>query len=156
MAKNKVVFGNTTIIDLTDSTVTPDTLALGVVAYDRSGERIVGTMAGMPDTEQDGYWKYRIYDDGTFEAWYLRTGMTFDIKYASGNFYRSDPVTINLPAALENVTVENVQAQVFHANYPVFGAISTISPIKVQALSGAQRSANANHTVVIYAFGTVS
>lgn len=156
MAKNKVVFGNTTIIDLTDSTVTPATLALGVVAYDRSGERIVGEMAGVPEIQTDGYWKYRIYDDDTFEAWYLREGMTFDIKYASGNFYRSDPITIALPTALSNATVKNVQTQVFHANYPVFGAISTLSPIKVQALSGAQRSANANHTTVIYAFGTVS
>lgn len=103
----------------------------------------------------DGYWTYKIYPDNTFEAWYLRTGMTFNIAYASGNFYRSDPFTFALPTALTNATVKNVQAQVFHANYPVFGAVSTISPIKVQALSGAQRSSNANHTVVIYAFGTV-
>lgn len=156
MAKNKVIFGNTVIMDITDSTVTPATLAAGVVAYNAAGERIVGTMIPFEEIQTDGNWKYRIYDDDTFEAWYYKTGQTFDIKYSSGNFYRSDPLTFALPAALSNASVENVQAQVFHANYPVFGSVSTMSPIKIQALSGAQRSANANHTVVIYAFGTVA
>lgn len=108
-----------------------------------------------PGIASDGYWKYRINADNTFEAWYLRTGLTFDIKYASGNFYRSDPFTFALPTALQNATVENVQAQVFQANFPVFGAVSTLTPIKVQALSGANRGAVAC-TVVIYAFGTLS
>lgn len=47
MAVNKVVIntheGSKTLIDLTESTVTPETLSLGVVAYNAKGERIVGT-----------------------------------------------------------------------------------------------------------------
>ena len=43
MAINKVVYGTTVLIDLSDSTVTPETLAEGVVAYNAKGERIVGT-----------------------------------------------------------------------------------------------------------------
>ena len=48
MAVNKVVMntpnGAETLIDLTNDTVTPETLAKGVIAHDASGEMIVGTM----------------------------------------------------------------------------------------------------------------
>lgn len=43
MAVNKVVYGTTVIIDISDSTVTPESLAEGVIAYNAKGERIVGT-----------------------------------------------------------------------------------------------------------------
>ena len=44
---NKVVFGNTTLIDLTDSTLNdPSQLANGVTAYDRTGTKITGTASG--------------------------------------------------------------------------------------------------------------
>lgn len=54
MAVNKVIYnkknGAQTLIDLTDSTVTPETLADGVIAYNSRGERIVGTMkSAKPD-----------------------------------------------------------------------------------------------------------
>lgn len=42
MAVNKVEFGNTTVMDISDSTVTPESLVRGVVAYNAAGERIVG------------------------------------------------------------------------------------------------------------------
>lgn len=41
---NKVVFGGETLIDLTGDSVTPETLAVGITAHDKSGEQIVGTM----------------------------------------------------------------------------------------------------------------
>ena len=44
MAINKVIYNKRVLIDLTDSTVTPETLAEGVVAYNTKGERIVGTL----------------------------------------------------------------------------------------------------------------
>ena len=44
---NKVVYGNTTLIDLTDSTLSStDQLAQGITAYDRSGTKITGTASG--------------------------------------------------------------------------------------------------------------
>ena len=43
MAVNKVVYDGRVLIDISDSTVTPETLAEGVVAYNAKGERIVGT-----------------------------------------------------------------------------------------------------------------
>lgn len=44
MPVNKVVFGAVSIMDISDSTVTAETLKKGVTAYDKSGEKITGTM----------------------------------------------------------------------------------------------------------------
>ena len=41
---NKVIFGSDTLIDLTEDTVSPETLGKGVTAHDKSGVPIVGTM----------------------------------------------------------------------------------------------------------------
>lgn len=44
MAVNKVVYGDETLVDLTNDSVTPDTLAEGATAHDASGARITGKM----------------------------------------------------------------------------------------------------------------
>ena len=44
MGVNKVMFGDTPVMDISDSTVTPETLAAGSTAYGRNGEKITGTM----------------------------------------------------------------------------------------------------------------
>lgn len=44
MGVNKVVFGAVSIMDISDSTVTPDKLAKDAVAYGANGERMIGTM----------------------------------------------------------------------------------------------------------------
>lgn len=43
MPVNKVVFGAVAIMDISDSTVTPETLKKGETAYDKTGEKITGT-----------------------------------------------------------------------------------------------------------------
>lgn len=43
MAVNKVIYGDNTLIDLSGSTVTPETLAEGETAYNAAGELITGT-----------------------------------------------------------------------------------------------------------------
>lgn len=51
MAVNKVVYGNNTLIDLTGDSVTPETLASGITAHDKSGVTITGTLipsGGIP------------------------------------------------------------------------------------------------------------
>lgn len=49
MAVNKVVYGGSTLIDLTGDTVSPSSLGAGITAHDKSGAAIVGTMtAGGP------------------------------------------------------------------------------------------------------------
>lgn len=40
---NKVVYGGTTIMDLTSDTVSVSTLARGYTAHDSSGEQVTGT-----------------------------------------------------------------------------------------------------------------
>lgn len=44
MGVNKVVFGAVAVMDISDSTVTEDTLAEGAVAYGADGERLTGKM----------------------------------------------------------------------------------------------------------------
>jgi hypothetical protein len=46
MGINKVVYKGETLVDLTDDTVTPDTLAYGVTAHAKDGEVITGTSIG--------------------------------------------------------------------------------------------------------------
>ena len=50
MAKNKVIFGNEVLIDLTADTVTADKLASGYTAHDKSGTTITGTNTYDADT----------------------------------------------------------------------------------------------------------
>jgi hypothetical protein len=50
MAINKVIFGNTTLIDLTADTITPADLQSGVTAHDASGATITGTSTKDSDT----------------------------------------------------------------------------------------------------------
>lgn len=46
MAVNKVIYGTTVLVDLTEDTVTPSALAEGYTAHDRSGAAITGTATG--------------------------------------------------------------------------------------------------------------
>lgn len=48
MANNKVIFGNTTIMDITDTTAEASDVANGEVFYNKSGVRTVGTGNYMP------------------------------------------------------------------------------------------------------------
>lgn len=50
MAANKVVYGGTTLIDLTSDTVTEETLLVGQTAHKADGTQITGTLfEGYPD-----------------------------------------------------------------------------------------------------------
>ena len=50
MGVSKVEYGDQVVMDITDSTVTPEGLVEGVVAYNAAGERIVGTGDYVPST----------------------------------------------------------------------------------------------------------
>ena len=56
MAVNKVVYGSETLVDLTNDTVTPETLAVGVTAHDASGKVITGAM-GCSIIDESGHIK---------------------------------------------------------------------------------------------------
>ena len=66
---NKINYGDRTLIDLTEDTVTPATLKSGVTAHDASGAKITGTLDTTPPKESDiNFWDY----DGTLlYAWTL-------------------------------------------------------------------------------------
>ena len=70
MAVNKVVYNAKVLLDLTSDTVTPDTLANGVTAHDKSGNKITGTMANNGaisktlDTSTTSYDVPKGYTDG--------------------------------------------------------------------------------------------
>lgn len=70
MAKNKIVFGNETLIDLTADTITAADLAQGKTAHDRSGAVITGTCTYDADTS-----------DATASASEILSGQT---AYAGG------------------------------------------------------------------------
>ncbi len=49
MSVNKVVYDGKTLIDISDSTVTSNTLDEGLIAYSRDGKRVVGTKMNLED-----------------------------------------------------------------------------------------------------------
>ena len=53
MAVNQVYYNEKLLLDLTEDTVTPETLAEGVTAHDKSGALIIGTMMGGGGGESD-------------------------------------------------------------------------------------------------------
>lgn len=68
MAINKVVYGNQTLIDLTDSTLTSsDEIVEGVTAYDRSGNLLTGTADYMDKIDNPTANRVLI-DDGNGQA----------------------------------------------------------------------------------------
>ncbi len=50
MAINKVIYGGTTLIDLTADTVSPDQVLSGITAHDKSGQAITGACTYDSDT----------------------------------------------------------------------------------------------------------
>lgn len=67
---NKVVYGTETLIDLTNDTVTPDKLADGATAHDKSGNQIVGTMgASIPSLVGDSIdFDFTMYTTVTYDG----------------------------------------------------------------------------------------
>lgn len=100
MGVNKVNFAGRTLIDISDATVTPETLAAGVTAYNAAGELITGTLVGLPvgaifayagDTPPDGALSC---DHGEISrATYANLFSVIGTKYGAGN----GSTTFNLP-----------------------------------------------------------
>jgi hypothetical protein len=63
MGANKITYYGKVLIDLTSDTVTPETLAEGVTAHDKSGAKITGTMP-IPTLET---WVFEMEDGTTVE-----------------------------------------------------------------------------------------
>ena len=94
MAVNKVVMntanGEETLIDLTEDTVTAETLTEGVTAHDASGARIVGTMSANQDIYRHEIRFYynssgRIYD--ILVTIYNKISTPYPNAYAFNNYF---------------------------------------------------------------------
>lgn len=97
MAVNKVVYGTTVLVDLTEDTVTPDKLLKGETAHDAAGEPITGTMEAGIDTS-DATATASDMADGTTA--YVNgekiTGTAKNVKSGSSNGWSSVPApTVN-------------------------------------------------------------
>lgn len=68
MAKNKIIFGDKVLIDLTTDTITVDALKKGVTAHDKSGEKITGTNTFDSDTSEDTAEAAETLEGKTFHA----------------------------------------------------------------------------------------
>lgn len=75
MANNKVIFGNETVMDITDSTVTPENLLSGETAYDASGQKITGNVTvptKLSDLSDDA--THRLVTDTEKSTWNSKIG----------------------------------------------------------------------------------
>lgn len=74
MGKSKVIYKNETLMDLSEDTVTPESLAKGVTAHNANGDPIVGT--GINADTVDG-WHVAVRDDGTSPPGGITNTLTF-------------------------------------------------------------------------------
>lgn len=133
MAKNKVMYGSTVLIDLTADTVEPSKLAVGYTAHDKHGDVITGTAyPQMTPIEYDynigyisnGTWTYE-NPTGTYTDFYeVQAGHTYLISLGanvgtrframytatdvrtvtSGSVTGTNVINVNNPAQYRNVS----------------------------------------------------
>ena len=94
MTINKVIFGGETLVDLTNDTVSTDTLAKGVTAHDKTGVQITGTM------EFGGHQIFEIFqslrkDETDIDGAYPCDGREFSKSDFSGGNNPYDMLLVN-------------------------------------------------------------
>lgn len=67
MEVNKVLYGDTVLIDLTEDTVTPEMLIKGYTAHDKTGAQIVGTNECNPLVPYEYDYNIGYIDNGTWK-----------------------------------------------------------------------------------------
>lgn len=67
MAKNKIIFNNNVLLDLTEDTIEPKFLALGITAHDKSGNEIEGLLDILPKEPLYFDWNVGYVDNGTWK-----------------------------------------------------------------------------------------
>lgn len=92
MAVNKVVYGTTTLVDLTEDTVTADSLLEGATAHNAAGEQVTGVLkeVSFDDTPTSGS-QNAVTSDGIHAALQTKQDeLTFDTTPTAGS---NNPVT---------------------------------------------------------------
>lgn len=114
-----------------------------------------------PSIEVQGDWHYRIYNDGSFEAWYGKDKVSITVTNSSGSLYRSNLMNLVLPTNLTNQgTTEIVSYSIGagHNNYPVWATVAskTATQINYYVLSGGSRNTSPNYMLNAYVYGLIS
>lgn len=132
MAVNKVVFGNTTIMDISDSTLeSNDQLGLGVTAYDRSGTLRTGTMTGYPTFSSTGTITPSV-SGGSIVSSNLKYALTTDKKFGMIWGY----IMMRGTGTSNQLTLDfGVQVNAPTNAIQIFGDFSTSQNINTQAIA---------------------
>lgn len=102
-------------------------------------------------------WRYKKYNDGTFEAWREYEG-SITLTTAAGSLYTSaSTVSVPMPTAITITDVLHANVTVLYGGYPVWTAVrtATTSSLTFQALSTTSR-AQATYPIQAYMYGTYS
>lgn len=107
----------------------------------------------------EGNWNYRLMNHNTFECWYKKENVRVDIKYQSGNFYRSDNLQLKLPQTLIDnyeMNIMDCNISVAHSNFPTTACLASLASdgVNYYAISGATREGVASFVIMCYCFGT--
>ena len=118
----------------------------------------LATVDQLPTIEVQGDWHYRIYNDGSFEAWYGKDKVSITVTNSSGSLYRSNLLNLVLPTNLTNQGTTEIVAYTIgagHNNYPVWATVAskTATQINYYVLSGGSRNASPNYIVNAYVYG---
>ncbi len=95
MAYNKIIYGGKTLLDLTEDSVTPESLKKGYTAHQANGEKIVGTYMPNSGTDDEidsillhgfSYGEVEYTDNGSVITAVNKTTGQILTKTFSGNF----------------------------------------------------------------------
>jgi hypothetical protein len=96
---NKVVYGNNTLIDLTDATATADKILQGYTAYGADGQKLTGTAtasSGSGAVWQDAQGYVHLDDEGTIPITVEPLSVTQNGTYTATTGHAYSPVTVNV------------------------------------------------------------
>lgn len=99
MANNKVVFAGETLMDVTTDTVTPEALAAGYTATNAAGQKIVGTMSTILESEDypGCYYRNIVNEDSSVEVEWINPPLLANVEYrTSERVYGTYPVYTKL------------------------------------------------------------
>lgn len=121
MGVNKIVYGGRTLIDLTGVTVTPDTLAEGVTAYDAKGNLIIGVARIIKYVTWKKYAAASVYTEGAEASQGSATGQTSAISGYDAYSFNADTGVF----ALTGSSTSHALSSLLSSKKPVYTAVSS-------------------------------